>query len=125
MGRARDGPRTRQEQLTIIAWWLAARHQFGVIAVRDLQETLKKKGVTWPWNAGFTAAGLVGQPQYAQWDWQMTGKFVLCSLVGMGYCYCDSGPRAGTAQGVRHRGVRGSGDWMAGARSPLRPHTRD
>ena len=31
-----------------------------------------------------SAAGLAGQLHYTQWDWSLTGKFVVCSLIGMG-----------------------------------------
>jgi uncharacterized membrane protein YfcA len=31
-----------------------------------------------------SAAGLAGQLRYTQWDWQMTARFVVCSLIGMG-----------------------------------------
>ena len=41
----------------------AARHQFGVIAVHDLQETLKKREWTWPWNAGFTKSAIPTRPR--------------------------------------------------------------
>lgn len=31
-----------------------------------------------------SAAGLASQFHYAQWDWALTGKFLMCSLIGMG-----------------------------------------
>jgi len=31
-----------------------------------------------------SAAGLAAQLHYTQWDWLLTGKFVVCSLIGMG-----------------------------------------
>ena len=31
-----------------------------------------------------SAAGLAGQLRYAHWDWLLTGKFLACSLIGMG-----------------------------------------
>ena len=31
-----------------------------------------------------SAAGLAGQLHYTQWDWSLTSKFVVCSLIGMG-----------------------------------------
>jgi uncharacterized membrane protein YfcA len=31
-----------------------------------------------------SAAGLAAQLHYTQWDWLLTGKFVSCSLIGMG-----------------------------------------
>lgn len=31
-----------------------------------------------------SAAGLAGQLRYSQWDWPLTGKFLACSLIGMG-----------------------------------------
>jgi uncharacterized membrane protein YfcA len=30
-----------------------------------------------------SGAGLAAQLHYAQWDWMLTGKFVVCSLIGM------------------------------------------
>ena len=30
-----------------------------------------------------SAAGLIGQLRYAQWDWVLTGEFIVCSLIGM------------------------------------------
>jgi uncharacterized protein len=35
--------------------------------------------------AANSASGLVGQLRYARWDWSLTGKILLCSLVGMGF----------------------------------------
>jgi len=31
-----------------------------------------------------SAAGLAGQLRYTDWDWLLTGKFLVCSLIGMG-----------------------------------------
>lgn len=31
-----------------------------------------------------SAAGLAGQLRYTSWDWLLTGKFLACSLIGMG-----------------------------------------
>jgi uncharacterized membrane protein YfcA len=31
-----------------------------------------------------SAAGLAGQLRYTHWDWPLTGKFLACSLIGMG-----------------------------------------
>jgi len=31
-----------------------------------------------------SASGLAGQLRYAHWDWLLTGKFLACSLIGMG-----------------------------------------
>ena len=31
-----------------------------------------------------SAAGLAGQLRFAHWDWLLTGKFLACSLIGMG-----------------------------------------
>ena len=31
-----------------------------------------------------SAAGLIAQLNYVQWDWLLTGKFAVCSLIGMG-----------------------------------------
>jgi uncharacterized protein len=32
-----------------------------------------------------SAAGLAGQLRYAHWDWPLTGEFLVCSLIGMGF----------------------------------------
>ena len=31
-----------------------------------------------------SVSGLAGQLRYSQWDWPLTGKFLVCSLIGMG-----------------------------------------
>ena len=31
-----------------------------------------------------SAAGLAGQLRYTHWDWNLTGEFLVCALVGMG-----------------------------------------
>jgi uncharacterized membrane protein YfcA len=32
-----------------------------------------------------SAAGLAGQLRFTHWDWSLTGKFLACSLIGMGF----------------------------------------
>jgi uncharacterized membrane protein YfcA len=35
--------------------------------------------------AANSAAGLAGQLRYTHWDWRLTGMFLACSLIGMGF----------------------------------------
>ncbi|MEO8026530.1 MAG: sulfite exporter TauE/SafE family protein [Bryobacteraceae bacterium] len=47
-------------------------------------DTKKAIGTSLGIIAANSVAGLSGQMQYAHWDWALTGRFVVCALIGMG-----------------------------------------